>query len=134
MISPISGIVDHIEEQRFGVYIRGPFDEKQDDHSIYAPEDGNFTVEAFDGVLTTAEKFVAKQGKVGKLTFNFAHIKFDVLVGEGYVTDQIIVYKMYSKPKKGGKIGYIVVGSYAFIYSKKAPKKGTVLIGGVSVI
>lgn len=134
MISPISGIVDHVEESRFGVYIRGPFDEKQDDHSIYAPEDGSFEVETFDGNLTDSEKFIAKQGKVGKLTFQFPHIKFDILVREGYVTDQILVMKK-KKVKKGEKIGYIVVGSYAFVYSKNSQiKKGTVLIGGVSSI
>lgn len=139
MISPVSGVVKEISNEKIGVYIRGPFDEEQDDHTIYAPINGKLIFEYFDGIMKDKD-FFSNLNKKGYIKFTIGSIKFNVYVGKGYVTNQIKMFvENNNYVKKKEKLGEIVIdkyNSYATIYppySIKTLKIGDIIIGGKTV-
>ncbi|MHA1681427.1 MAG: dual specificity protein phosphatase family protein [Promethearchaeota archaeon] len=106
---------------RTEVYIRGPFDPKQDDHRVFAPVNGIVRFKAFDGTLGKQGQFLSQKGKTGYMRFSFGkRVIVHVYVGAGYVTDEIRVDVLQEgKVKVGEVIGEIVVdplNSYAIIF------------------
>jgi len=141
LVSPISGVIREIydTENKIGIYIRGPNDFIQDDHDIYAPENGKVSVESFFGNLSGIS-FISDQNKQGYLKFKMKNISFDVIVGAGYVTDNINLEFDLSKHdviRIGQKIGEIVIkkhNSYCYLYLKDTSqfKLNVILKGGES--
>ncbi len=144
ILSPVSGVVREIsttnKETKIGVYIRGPFDKVQDDHTIYSPIRGKINFKPFEGKFEE-ESFFSQTNKIGYIKFEIGKIRFNIYVGKGYVTDQIDVsIKDGNNVKQGQKLGEIVVhplNSYAHIFlewEKVNVKMGDVLIGGKTVL
>jgi len=118
VVSPVSGVVEesvHADfedgswEELLQVYIRGPNDEVQDDHRIFAP---------ISGVLTYTTRrmregdtfFEADPDKLGVMIAKIGPIEFKVFVGRGYVTDEIRMdVRSGDKVRKGQVIGEIIV-------------------------
>lgn len=136
IISPVSGIIDKVESDRIGIYIRGPFDKVQDDHNIYAPKNGEIKFKEYQGKIVN-ENFKSFENKRGKLTIYVNGLKTEIFVGKGYVTDNIKLTKR-KKVNQGDWIGEIIINkhnSYAYVYILGSSLKiGSILYGGKSVL
>jgi len=132
-VSPVSGIIKSIDNfgsfQKIGIYIRGPFDEKEDDHTIYYPcFERKYETKLFEGKFD-GKNFYSKLKKKGYLEFIFQKLRFRVWVGAGYVTDQI---KIINKENVLGEIVLDPKNSFAelFISSPNNLEIGQEIIGG----
>lgn len=141
IVSPVSGVVRDVRvvpEQgtRIDVYIRGPHDETEDDHHIFAPVSGLLTFTPHEGVLTSHTRFVSLPGKTGFLRLRLPGVTTDVFVGSGYVTDTIVMTRETEEHvQRGDLLGEIVVhprNSYAQItvQGDASVRVGDVLVGG----
>lgn len=129
-VSPVSGVIDYVGKHKIGVYIR-----IKDNHYIYSPVDGKPKLDTYQGEIIDDTDFRSFPNKRGKLIVTFVDgNKFEVLVGEGFVTDNI---KIYSKKylKMGERFAEIILGSYAYIWlNNNSFKKGLELHGGKSCL
>lgn len=137
IVSPISGVIDSLENKKIGIYIRGPYDNVQDDHKIFAPATGKLLYIPKDGFIDNMN-FKSSFKKRGTLSIVSGNIKFDVIVGEGFVTDNITIKKK-DKANIGEEIAKIIIkpdNSYAFINIIPYPylKKNMEIIGGKSCL
>jgi hypothetical protein len=96
VVSPVSGLVERLFETSdhllVSIYIRGPFDKKQDDHRILSPMTGAIIeIGTEHGTFSLDDQhFISDPGKKGHLTFKFANeVLVAVEVGSGYVTNEI---------------------------------------------
>ena len=144
IISPTYGIITKIQDNIIHIYIRGHFDEKEDNHDIYSPISG--TIKKTFTEIKLKRKgyyinddilYVFDENKKGRLNIKIKNIKFSVEVGKGYITNSIRLSSK-NKFKKGEKIGEIIIGSYCFI---KIPKNFRInvnlndeLIGGETIL
>ena len=162
VLSPVSGMIEKISYEnsecfksgtKISVYIRGPNDDVQDDHNIFAPMSGLMSYSSFEGSIRESS-FRSSIGKTGCMCFVVDEvIMFTVWVGSGFVTDEIVlsdrILRSYSKEKEmnsvevviGERIAGILVkklNSYAEVFmnnevdgfSRGSFSKGSILKGG----
>jgi phosphatidylserine decarboxylase len=128
-ISSVSGVVTDLDiapnnhQIRFGIYIRGPYDDVQDSHFLYAPMNSK--------IINIKARDFKKEGnlyrihpeKRGSLDVLFRNEKYDVLlqveVGSGFVTNEIELHlKVGDKVNQSQEIGQIKIrpnNSFAWI-------------------
>lgn len=160
LYSPVWGLLDKLNVVEsnglkwinFGIYLRGPYDEYENQHAIFAPVNDvvsdilftkmEKTIQTNRKYLGTKGVYVAKQNKKGKLTMVFqeSRIRIDVYVGEGYVTDVLELFiEKGERVVAGQHIGEILVGSYCEIFvpysgvSEKYIEEGSEVKGGVNL-
>ena len=144
IVSPTFGIITKITNNIIHIYIRGYYDEIEDNHDIFSPTTGGVkkTFEQIKlkrkGEYTNNDMlYIFDENKKGRLNVKVRNIKFSVEVGKGYITNSIRFSNKH-KFKRGEKIGEIIIGSYCFI---KIPKNYRIqvdlneeLVGGKTVI
>ena len=144
---PVSGVIKDIVHTNkdyvsVHVYIRGPYDEQQDDHRIFAPVTGKIEKIFYRNMKPVLRGYkTIVQTKKGRLYIFMYGCVTMIEVGHGYVTDNIqISVKSGDSVKQGQTIGEIIVrpdNSYAEIYVPYINpdiKVGDIVVGGKTVI
>ena len=88
--------ITKIQDNIIHIYIRGHYDEKEDNHDIYSPISGNIN-KTFTEIKLKREGsyinndilYIFDENKKGRLNIKIKNIKFSVEVGKGYITNSI---------------------------------------------
>lgn len=140
--SPVFGVINQRSQNQIGIYIRGPYDEKEDPHSIFSPITGLLKSITYTNIKPIKSIYKAEEDKLAELNLEFeivgVTINVKIYVGKGYVTDTV---KLFVNPNTevvaGQYIGQILIGSYCILESSipiyNQYEIGTEVQGGISL-